>query len=60
MAIMKILSMSKMILEKGIAPSFKSKHTEESRTKISDYGIDWMGVRKIEENQVYFWPSKLK
>lgn len=44
MAIMKILSMSKMILEKGIAPSFKSKHTEESRTKISDYGIDWMGL----------------
>lgn len=59
MAIMKILLMSEMILEKENA-SFKSENTQQSRTKISDYDIDWMRVRKIEENQVYSWASKLK
>lgn len=56
---MKILLMSEMILERENA-SFKSENTQQSRTKISDYDIDWMRVRKIEENQVYSWASKLK
>lgn len=37
-----------------------NQNTQQSRTKISDYDIDWMRVRKIEENQVYSWASKLK